>query len=75
MSGALPASLVPIMVIILERASLKLLTASEMMAMELAIKPTKALKPTKTRLEIILMRLVFMTMDSRLFDLAIIVVY
>lgn len=54
------------MVIILESASLKLLTASVMMAMELDIKPTAALKATSTRLAKILMMLVLTTVDSRL---------
>lgn len=52
-------------VTILERASLRLFTASEMMAMELDMKPTTALKPTKIRLARMLMILVLMTIDSR----------
>lgn len=50
----------------LERASLKLLTASVMMAMELDMNPTVALKPTRTRLAKMLRMLVLMTVDSRL---------
>ena len=53
-------------VMMLERASLKLLTASVMMAMELDMKPTAALKPTRTRFARMLRMLVLMTMDSRL---------
>ena len=53
------------MVTMLERASLKLFTASEIMAMELDMKPTTALKPTKIRLARMLMMLVLMTVDSR----------
>lgn len=52
-------------VTMLERASLRLFTASEMMAMELDMKPTTALKPTKIRLARMLMMLVLMTVDSR----------
>ncbi len=65
-SGALPASLVPIIVMILDKASLKLLTASVMMAMELDMNPTVALKPTRTRFARMLRMLVLMTVDSRL---------
>lgn len=54
------------MVMILERASLRLLTASVMMAMELDMKPITALNPTRTRLARMLMILVFTTVDSRL---------
>lgn len=54
------------MVMILERASLKLLIASAMMAMELDMKPIAALKPTRTRLARMLRMLVLMTVDSRL---------
>ena len=43
--GALPASFVPTIVIILDNASLKLLTASEIIAIEFASNPTNALKP------------------------------
>ena len=53
------------MVTMLERASLRLFTASEMMAMELDMKPTTALKPTKIRLARMLIMLVLMTVDSR----------
>ena len=53
------------MVTMLEGVSLRLFTASEMMAMELDIKPTVALKPTKMRLARILMMLVLITVDSR----------
>ena len=62
------------MLMMLERASLKLLIVSEIMAMEFAMKPTKALKPTKTRLARILITLVFMTVNSRLFDFAITII-
>ena len=65
-SGALPASLVPIIVMMLDRASLKLLTASVMMAMEFDMKPTAALKPTRTRFARMLRMLVLITVDSRL---------
>lgn len=54
------------MVMMLERASLRLLTASVMMAMELDMKPTAALKPTRRRLARMLRMLVLMTVDSRL---------
>ena len=54
------------MVMMLERASLRLLTASVMMAMELDMKPTAALKPTRTRFARMLRMLVLMTVDSRL---------
>lgn len=54
------------MVMMLERASLRLLTASVMMAMELDMNPTVALKPTRTRFARMLRMLVLMTMDSRL---------
>ena len=54
------------MVMILERTSLRLLTASVMMAMELDMKPITALNPTRTRLARMLMILVFTTVDSRL---------
>ena len=73
MSGALPASLVPIMVTMLDRASLRLLMASEMIAMEFDIKPTVALKPTKMRLARILMILVLITVDSRLVFMIVII--
>ena len=66
-SGALPASLVPIIVTTLERASLKLLTASVMIAIELDMKPTVALKPTRTRFARMLMMLVLTTVCSRRF--------
>ena len=54
------------MVIMLDKASLKLLTASVMMAIELDMKPTVALKPTRTRFAKMLRMLVFITVDSRL---------
>lgn len=53
-------------VIMLDKASLKLLTASVMMAIELDMKPTVALKPTRTRFAKMLRMLVFITVDSRL---------
>lgn len=57
MSGALFASFVPIIVIIDERASVKLFTASKMMAIELTINPTVALNKT---------RIIFTTMPNML---------
>ena len=51
---------------ILDKASLKLLTASVIIAIELDMKPTVVLKPTRTRFARMLRMLVLMTMDSRL---------
>ena len=73
MSGALPASLVPMMVMMLDKASLRLLTASVMIAMEFDIKPTRALKATSIRFAMILMILVLMTVCSRFLLICIIV--
>ena len=53
MSGAFAASRVPTMVIMEDNASLKLFTASKVMAMEPVTIPTKALKPDKSTLAII----------------------
>ena len=47
LSGFLPASLVPIMVIVEDKASLRLLTASRMIAMELERSPTNALNAAR----------------------------
>ena len=45
----------------LDNASLKLLTASEIIAIEFANSPTNALNPARTILEIILIILVLIT--------------
>ena len=49
MSGFLPASLVPIMVIALLKESVKLLIASVIREIECAIKPIVAFAPTSKR--------------------------
>ena len=59
MSGALLEILVPTIVIIEDKASVKLLTASKIIAIELAKNPTIALNITKTMLNIIPKILVF----------------
>ncbi|MBQ9553921.1 hypothetical protein IJU97_03025 [bacterium] len=53
LSGAFEANLVQIIVIIDDRASLKLLTASNIIAIELATNQTAALNQTKIRLVMI----------------------
>ena len=65
LSGALPASFVPTIVIILERASLVLLMASDTMEIEFARSPTVALKPAKIILDTMLIMLVLTTIFSR----------
>ena len=57
---------VPIIVIILDKASLKLFTASDIIAIELEINPIDALNPANTILDIILIILVFTTIFSLL---------
>ena len=60
MSGALPASFVPAIVMMHDNASLVLFIASEIIAIELESKPTKALNPAKTMFAIILIMLVLL---------------
>ena len=47
LSGVFSANLVPIIVIILDSASVRLLIESEIMAIEFASNPAKALNPDK----------------------------
>ena len=54
------------MVMILDRASLRLLMASVMMAMEFDMKPTRALNPTRIKFAMMQIILVLMTVFSRL---------
>jgi hypothetical protein len=53
LSGVFEANLVPIIVIIEDSASLRLLTASKIIAIELAINQTAALNQTRIKLVII----------------------
>ena len=59
LSGAFPANFAPIIVIMDDNASVKLLTASKVIAMELVTIPTNALKATRIRLTTIPIILVF----------------
>ena len=65
LSGERPASLVPTMVMIEERASDRLLTASRMTAMEWDSRPTTALKADRNTLARIPITLVRMMILSR----------
>ena len=65
LSAGLPASFVPTMVITEESASLRLFTESRIIAIELVIIPTKALKADKKMLAAIPIILVRMMICSR----------
>ena len=58
LSGAFPASFAPIIVIIEDNASVRLLTASKVIAIEFVANPTNALKITSIILTIIPIMLV-----------------
>ena len=66
LSGSLPASFVPTMVMIEDRASERLLTASSVTAIELERMPIAALKAARNTFVMIPMTLVRMMTESRL---------
>ena len=69
MLGSLPASLVPTIVIIEDRASERLLTASKVTAMEPDTIPTNALKDARNTLAMMPIILVFIMTLSLLFSI------
>ena len=65
MSGAFPASFAPMIVIIDDNASVKLFTASRVIAMELVAIPTTALNATSMRFTTMPIMLVFTIFSCR----------
>ena len=65
LSGAFPASLVPMIVIIDERASVRLFTASRVMAIEFTSIPIVALNATRIRFTTMPITLVFTILSCR----------